>query len=367
MRRADVIIVGGGVIGLMTGWMLARKGVDALVVDSGAPAATDAAAGMLAPSFEGSLHGGGDALGAFSAKSLARWREIAPLLAAASGVDIDFDERGVLCAALDDMEARVFEAGAGDSERLDRAGVLALEPSLSSAVRCGWFARCDGQVDPRRVRKALRRAVARDGAALRLGQRVLAVEITDGRAGGVVLDNGERLAARKVVIATGARIEGVASLPKGAVFPVKGEAIAVERIEGSPNRVVRTGGAYFCPKSDGRLVIGATEIPGDRSLNTDERRLRDLRAAAEAAFPALEKATEIERWAGLRPATYDGAPIIGPAPATPGVIYALGHYRNGILLAPATADAVASLVETGREGPEIAAFSAARFTELGVS
>lgn len=367
MRKADVIIVGGGVIGLMCGWTLARQGVRILVIDSGAPAATNAAAGMLSPSFERSLHGGGDALGEFSAASLARWRDIAPFLEDASGVEIDFDDSGVLCVALDDLEASVFQADSRHCDRLDRNDVLVLEPTLSSSVRCGWFARSDGQVDPRRVREALKRAIARDGGAVRYGNRVNSVKQANGRAAGVTLDSGETIDADHIIVATGARIEGVVDLPDGAIFPVKGEALAVEQTNASPKRVVRTAHAYLCPKSDGRVIIGATELNGDRSLNTDDHRVSDLRIAAEVAFPALEQAKEIERWAGLRPATIDGAPIIGPAPSTPGLIYALGHYRNGILLAPATADAVASLIETGRAGSEIAAFSAARFTELGVS
>ncbi|MEZ5914045.1 MAG: glycine oxidase ThiO [Parvularculaceae bacterium] len=367
MRKADVIIVGGGAIGLMCAWMLARRGVRILDIDSGGPAATHAAAGMLSPSFERSLHGGGDALGEFSRASLSLWREIAPALEEASGVDIDYDESGVLCVALDDLEASVFDADSRYCDRLERNEVLELEPALSSSVRCAWFARTDAQVDPRRVREALKRAIARESGAVKFDSRVVSIETHGARAGRVRLASGESLEAGRIVLATGARIDGLAELPAGAVFPVKGEALAVERIASAPRRVVRTGGAYLCPKSDGRIIIGATELNRDRSLNTDDRRLRELRAAAEIAFPGLEDAAETERWAGLRPATADGAPIIGPAPSAPGLIYALGHYRNGVLLAPASAAAIADLIASGRAGPEIAAFSAARFTELGDS
>ncbi len=181
------------------------------------------------------------------------------------------------------------------------------------------------------------------------------------------LFDGETLAAACVVIATGARVAGLADLPKGAAFPVKGEALAIKRPASGPNRVVRTSSAYLCPKADGRVVIGATEVPGDWSLNADDARVEALKKGAAFAFPALKDAVEVERWAGLRPATKDGAPIIGPAPETQGVIFALGHYRNGILLAPATADAIVRLIVEGRLDPSIAAFSAARFNQLGVS
>jgi len=367
MTHPDVIVNGGGVIGLMTGWTLARRGVRALVVDSGAPAATDAAAGMLAPSFERTLHGGGAALAAFSAKSLARWKEIEGALAERSGLSIDFDANGVLCVAFDEIEAAVFEADSAGGERLDREAALALEPALSSAVRGGWFARDDGQVDPRRVRAALERALVNDGGALMRGRRVVAVQSAGGAITGVALDSGERLATRRVLIATGAHVGGWTGLPEGAVFPVKGEAVAIERIAGAPSRVVRTARAYLCPKADGRIVIGASEVKGDWSLNTDPRRVGALLAAALAAIPALEDASEISRWAGLRPATADGAPVIGAAEDLEGLAYALGHYRNGVLLAPATADAVAALLCERRPDPSIAAFSAARFNRLGVS
>lgn len=368
MTGADVIIAGGGIIGLMTGWALARAGVSTLVIDAGIPAATQAAAGMLAPSFERSLHGGDGALAEFSAKSLLRWRELEGTLAERSGVSLDFDGGGVLSVAFDDIEAAVFDADSGGGERLDRADALKLEPALSSSVRGGWLAKNDGQVDPRRARAALERALVNDGGALRRARRVVEVSSANGRVTGVVLDNGERLAASCIVIATGAHVEGAAGLPAGAIFPVKGEALSIERIEGSPMRVIRTARAYLCPKSDGRIVIGASEIKGDWSLNTDERRVEALRAGAVAAVPMLEDAREISRWAGLRPATADGAPIIGRAGEGPeGLIHALGHYRNGILLAPATADAIVRLVVDGREEPSIAAFSAARFNRLGVS
>ncbi|MEK7266783.1 MAG: glycine oxidase ThiO [Pseudomonadota bacterium] len=368
MKTSDVIIAGGGVIGLMTGWTLARAGVSVTVIDAGGPAATDAAAGMLSPSFEQALHGGGGALSALSEESLRRWREIAPMLSEASGVDLDFDTGGILAVAFDDFEAAAFGADAKGGEPLDRAQVLEVEPSLSSCVRGGWFAKNDGQIDPRRVRAALARTLVNEGGALIRGKRVASVQSENGKVTGVVLGNGERHTARHVVIATGARVDGVADLPEGAVFPVKGEALAIERISGSPKRVIRTSKAYLCPKADGRIVIGATEVPDDWSLNTDERRVGNLRAGAMAVIPALEDAPEISRWAGLRPATCDGAPIIGPAPEGPdGLHYALGHYRNGVLLAPATADALAASIQKGRLSPTITAFSAARFTRLGVS
>jgi len=367
MIRSDVIIVGGGVIGLMTGWSLAKAGVRTIVVDSGDPAATNAAAGMLAPSFEKTLHKSGDALAAFSAASLIEWRDMSRLLEERSGLSIDFDGGGILSAIFDDADNAAFERDNEGGERISRKEALDLEPGLSPAVIGAWRAAKDGQVDPRRALKALKAAFLNDGGVLRAGIRAAGLSSGRGAAGGVVLENGERLAAGAVVMATGARIGELSPLPAGAVFPVKGEALALARVAGAPRHVVRTSRAYLCPKSDGRVVIGATEVAHDWSLNTDNARVSALREGAVAAFPALKGANETERWAGLRPATRDGAPIIGPAPDGPhGLYYALGHYRNGVLLAPATARAIADLILAGGPAPD-AAFSAARFTELGVS
>lgn len=376
MTRPDVIIAGGGVIGLMTGWALARAGVRACVIDAGMPAATDAAAGMLAPSFEGSLHKASDALSALGRESLAAWPQVAALLAEQSGVDCDF-AIGVLSAAFDETEAAAFEKDHEGGDLLSRDAVLELEPSLSPRVIAGRYSKEDGQVDPRRVRAALLDAFPREGGRLLRDRTIVEIRAAGGRFEGVTLSDGARLAAGAVVVATGARLPCLRDrasggaprplLPEGALFPVKGEALALARPEAGPRRVVRTSRAYLCPKADGRVVVGATEIAGDWSLTTDDARIRTLHEGAASAYAALRTASEIARWAGLRPATKDAAPIIGPAPEADGVIFALGCYRNGILLAPAVAEAVAGLVRDGPMDPAIAAFSAARFNPLGVS
>lgn len=371
MTRSDVIIAGGGVIGLMTGWMLARAGVAVMVIDSGMPAATTAAAGMLAPSFEKALHRTGDDLVAFSNKSLARWPDIAALLHERSGVDCDL-QAGVLSVAFDEGEAAAFEKDAEGGEWLSRDALLALEPGLSPKAIGARYAAKDGQVDPRLVRVGLARALLADGGRILRGKSVAEIRVGATAGVSVVLSDSVVFGASHIIVATGAKFPALAGvngplLPEGCVFPVKGEALAIERPAAGPSRVVRTARAYLCPKADGRLVIGASEIDGDRSLNPDAARVAALRRGANDAFAALAKAKEIDRWAGLRPATKDGAPIIGAAAQAPGVLFALGHYRNGVLLAPATADALVRLIAEGVPDPMIAAFGAARFTKLGDS
>lgn len=355
----DILIAGGGVIGLMTAYALARAGAAVTVVDSGAPAATAAAAGMLAPSFESALHAGA-ALEAFARASLEAWRALAPQIEADAGAGVDLQTNGILCVAFDDEKSGFPEDLQGGT-RLCRADALALEPALSADIADAWFAAGDGQIDPRALLAALPIALARRGGRVVRGQRVAALETAAGAVSGAVLAGGARLAAGAVILATGAAIAGFDGLAPGAIFPVKGEALALARGPGAPSHVIRTRSAYLCPKADGRIIVGATEIARDRSLTTDAARIEAMKRGAARAAPALTRAPEIERWAGLRPATADGLPVIGPAPGGPkGLFYALGHYRNGVLLAPATADAIARLVIEGAGAP--ADFSAARFS-----
>lgn len=364
MTAPDILIAGGGVIGLVTAYTLAREGLGVTLVDDARPAATAAAAGMLAPSFERALAAGA-ALDEAARAGLARWRTLAPAIEADSGAGVDLQMTGILSVAFDDDDAAGFPEDLRGGEALTARDALALEPSLAPDVARAWFAAGDGQIDPRALLGALPAALARHGGRIIRGQRVAAIEQKDGAVSGVHLASGERRAAGAVIIATGARIEGLSPLPPGAVFPVKGEALALERAAG-PARVVRTRSAYLCPKADGRLVVGATEIAGDASLTADAAHIDRLKRSALRAVPALSARAETGRWAGLRPATADAAPIIGPAPGGPaGLILALGHYRNGVLLAPATADAIHRFITRGTAPPP--AFSAARFTETAAS
>ncbi|MEZ5921148.1 MAG: glycine oxidase ThiO [Parvularculaceae bacterium] len=361
MKRPDILVVGGGVIGLMTAWRLSKRGAAVMLVDSRGPASTEAAAGMLAPSFEHALEQGGEALSAFSRESLQLWRSFAREIEDESSAGIDFDEGGILSVAFSDAENAAFVEEADGGEALTRAEALSLEPSLSKEIVAARFARHDAQVDPSAVRRALALALQSCGGAVRRGAQVSEI-LSDGRsAKGVRLSTGETIGAGAVILATGARIGGLARLPEGALFPVKGEAVSLVRIAGAPSRVIRSRRAYLCPKKNGRVIIGATEIPRDWSVTTDDGRIDALKEGAVQTAPVLQSAEELGRWAGLRPATKDGVPIIGGAPDAENLFYALGHYRNGVLLAPATAEALARLILDGAHDPALAAFSAGRF------
>jgi glycine oxidase len=360
MTAPPILIAGGGVIGLMTAYALARAGAVVTVIDSGGPAATAAAAGMLAPSFESALHAGA-ALEAFARESLAMWRTIAPEIEAGAGMSVDLQTNGILSVAFADEKGAFPEDMEGGAP-LSRSEARALEPSLGGEIAHAWFAENDGQIDPRALLAALPVAIARHGGRIMRGQRVAALGTASGAVSGAILSSGARLAAGAVIVATGAAAEALGPLPPRAIFPVKGEALALAREAGAPSRVVRTRSAYLCPKADGRVIIGATEIARDRSLTADAERIAALKRGAARAAPAMAHAAEIERWAGLRPATADGRPIIGAAPDGPaGLFYALGHYRNGVLLAPATAAALTRLILKGESAAALAAFGAERF------
>lgn len=365
----DIAVVGGGVIGLTIAWALARRGRRVAIIDAGAerPAATHAAAGMLAPSFEREAGAMNSALYDFSRRSLKRWASFAVDLQAASGAAIDYRADGALGVAFTDPDAqslreqyaRLAAAGA-PVQWLDGAAARSVEPALAGDVCAGMMAEDNGQVDPRRVVAALKTVLSRMPGVDFLAAQASSVSAAAGGAR-ISLRNGAAIDAERVVIASGAG--GLAGVPAtGRLIPVKGEALAVGAPAKLLHHVVRAPGAYLCPKADGRIVIGASELRAD-DLGVDPDRIAELRAGADRAAPALAGLAEVERWAGLRPGTPDGAPIIGPAAETGGaVILALGHYRNGVLLAPATADHVAALLD-GAADDRWRAFGPERFTD----
>ncbi|MEQ8748513.1 MAG: glycine oxidase ThiO [Amphiplicatus sp.] len=367
VKRADIVIVGGGVIGLSLAWRLAQSGAAPLVIDAGLPSATAAAAGMLAPSFEHAVSPLAGPLYRLSVKSLAAWRAFAAELEEESGETIDYRPTGALGAAFrpsEEAELRAsfaeLAASGARVEWLDAAAARALEPHLNETLRGGLFAPDDGQVDPMLTAKALRRAIEQCGGAF-LPARVRAIEAEDDDR--ILLDGGDEISAGVVVLAAGAMVSSVGLAAPPPVFPVKGEALALAALDAPIRHVVRAPGAYLCPKADGRLVVGATEAPHDASLEPTSTGVESLKAAAARAAPILGRLDELGRWAGLRPATPDAAPILGRSAKAPsGLVHALGHYRNGVLLAPATADLLASLILKDAQAPELAVFSPDRFT-----
>jgi glycine oxidase len=253
-----------------------------------------------------------------------------------------------------------------DSSWLDRAQALALEPHLNPRLAGALLVAGDHQVDNRLVAEALSHAFARSGGTLHQDVGDVEVAVKDGRAQGVNVQ-GRHFPADRVVAAAGAWSRSIPGLPEAArppVRPVKGQMLALAMDPASPllQRVLWTQKAYLVPRRNGRLLVGATTEEKGFDTTLTAGGLLSLLEAAWRALPGIEELPVVETWVGFRPGSRDDAPILGGT-VIEGLILATGHHRNGILLAPVTADAIATLVLTGASDPAITAFSLSRFTE----
>ena len=372
--RFEVVVVGAGVAGLGVAWELAERGRRVLVLDAGEAGrgASWAAAGMLAPAAEV----GFDELDlyALGRESLGRWPAFARRLAAASGLDLGYRAEGTLVVADDRDSARAlrrlfqFQRGHGvPVEWLTGDEAAELEPLVSPRLPAAVWSPDDHQVDPRAVVAALRRAVEAAGGVVREHVRVGRV-VPDPEAPAVETAGGP-LAARAVVVAAGVGSAGLGLDPAPPVRRVKGQALAL-RLDPERGldlrRVVRGPDAYLVPKADGRLVVGATSEDGVTDGRVTAGGLFRLLEGAVAVVPGVEDMELVETWAAHRPASRDHAPLLGRSPH-PGVFYATGHYRHGVLLAPVTAEEVAAEVDRQLDGgaetaPVLAPFSPLRFS-----
>jgi glycine oxidase len=367
---ADVVVVGGGVIGLGIAWRAAQAGITVTVVDQ-APGrgASWAAAGMLAPVTE--VHYGEQPLLRLNLDAAASWPAFAAELEAASGRGIGYRRCGTLTvardaddnAALDDLYRFQLRCGL-QVERLRSRDCRRLEPGLAPGVRGGVLAAGDHQVDNRALVQALLTACRRAGVALLAGRA--AELLVDGeRVVGVRLAGGERLAGGTVVLAAGCwsgGLRGLAPRLLPGVRPVKGQLLHLRGPASEPlcQRNLRGLEVYVVPRADGRVVVGATVEEQGFDTRVTAGAVHDLLRAALELLPDVAELELVETVAGLRPGSPDNAPLLGPA-GQDGLVVATGHYRNGILLTPVTAASVAELLATGKAPEVIAPFSPGRF------
>jgi glycine oxidase len=368
----DAIVVGAGIIGLATGWRAAQRGLSTLVVDAADPAAgaTRVAAGMLAPVTEATF--GEEELLTVNLASARRYERFVAEIEEATAADVAYRPCGTLAVALGRDEAELlrrlhdFQASLGlEAEWLRGSECRAIEPGLSPRVVGGIRTTVDHQVDPRALGTALVRALDRAGGELLSSTAVSSIVVDGDRVRGVELESGERLEAAQVVVANGWRAGEIAGLPPEArvpVRPVKGQILRLRRTGTAPvaGRVVRTPEVYLVPRAGGELVVGATvEERGPDTSVTAGGVLELLRWAYEA-MPGVAELELVEAAAGLRPCSPDNKPIVGRG-AIEGLVWATAHWRNGILLAPVTGDAVAAVLD-GEEMPaELRPFAPARF------
>ncbi|MEV5871140.1 glycine oxidase ThiO [Streptomyces tendae] len=377
-RTPDVLVVGGGIIGLVTAWRAARRGlVTALVDPEPGGGAAQVAAGMLAAATE--LHYGEETLLALNLASARRYPEFAAELTELTGHDLGYRRCGTLAVALDAddrahlRELHALQQRSGlESEWLSGRECRRLEPMLAPGVRGGLRVDGDHQIDPRRLAHALLAACERDGVVL---HRVWAERLTVGRgerATGVVTADGTALEAGQVVLAGGSlsgRLTGVPEAVLPPVRPVKGQVLrlAMPRTGvGAPllNRtvraVVRGNHVYLVPRESGELVVGATseELGWDTTVTAGG--VYELLRDAHELVPGITELPLTETRAGLRPGSPDNAPLLGRTDLD-GLLLATGHYRNGVLLTPVTGDVMADVLTGGELPEEARPFSPRRF------
>ena len=312
----DAVFVGGGVIGLASAWLAQERGLDVCVLERGrvGSGASRVAAGILAPDSE--AEPGHEPFVPLARRSL----ELYPEFVAALGTDVGFWQCGMLAIALDRDEVDVLQQEPGEHTWLTPSECRRLEPGLSTLVAGGALSEQEASIDPRRLVDALAAKVeVREGA-----------EVVSLVRDAVTLANGETVAAGRVVVTAGAW-SGLAGVP---VRPVKGQVVRL-RGELPAERMIRTEHVYVVPRRNGEVVVGAT---------------------------VEERGFDTTVTAGLRPGSPDNGPLLGEWEG--GLLVATGHYRNGILLAPITAETVAALLVGDAPPPESLPFTPERFAPV---
>jgi glycine oxidase len=367
----DAIFVGGGVIGLASAWRAAERGARVCVLERDHPAAgaTGVAAGMLAPAGEASW--GEEALVGFNLESLSRWPGFAAELEKISQIELGFADHGALHVALDRDEAeelrRRYELHRRlglTSEWLPGRACRELEPGLATAIRGGAHVRGEASVDPRRVAAALLGALERQRVPVHAGAEVISAERADA-AWRVETADGRSFAAARLVLAAGCwsgRAEWIPADARPPVRPVKGEILTLRGASSEPvcERIVAGDRVYLVPRGDGRLIVGATVEERGFDTTVTAGGVHELLREAYRLIPEIAELELLETTAGLRPGTPDNAPLIGPS-ATEGLLIATGHFRNGVLQAPLTADCIAAMLSEEDPPVDVTPFSPQRF------
>jgi glycine/D-amino acid oxidase-like deaminating enzyme len=346
----DLVVLGGGIAGLTSALAAAERGLRVTLIDRIRPgAASRASAGMLAPSLEG--------LPSAVLPAALAARDFYPLFLVSlyqrTGVDVPLDRRGILELALSDAELEQIVARAGgDTQRLDNAALGALEPAFGNHPGAILHP-LDGAVDNVVLMRALDVAVARQPRVTRLTDEIASFDAR-GNLPAFLSRGGTRYASRRLLVASGAWAGSLPGLPRRLpVRPVRGQLM---RLEGLPIRHVTYGaGGYLVPRGS-TLVVGSTTEEMGFDCGVTPRGLGTLRTIASRAIPVLGHANVVEHWAGLRPVSADGLPIVGAEPLLPALFYACGFSRNGILFAPWIADQLALEVAGGAAPPSLAPF-----------
>jgi glycine oxidase len=367
----DVAIIGGGVIGCAIAWRLGQAGMRVVVIERGeiGREASWAAGGMLAPLAEANQ---ADAFFALAVASRAMYAHFARELRETTGIDIEYRTEGTLYLALTDENEEELEqrwqwqhSAELNVKKLNAACVHKLEPLLNPKLRWALKFPDDHQVNSRRLVMALEAAARQVGVDFWTATEATALEISTGQIVGVETTK-KNIATSRVILAAG----GWSSLLKTTddetvmdfpVEPVRGQMIALEMPTPALQHVVYSGSGYLVPRLNGQLIAGSTTEKVGYDKRVTAEGISSVIAHAIEIAPELSKQAIVETWAGLRPRVPDDWPILGQAPGINGLVYATGHYRNGILLTPVTAKAISEVVLRGESTTNIGPFGMERF------
>jgi glycine oxidase len=374
IEKADAVVIGGGVIGCAVAWRLGQAGMRAFVVERGKVGgeASHAAGGMLAPLAEAERQ---DDFFNLAVASLAIYADFTRELKSASGIDVEYRDEGTLYLALtEDDEEELERRWRWQSEtglnvkRLSAGCALELEPLLNRALRFALKFPGDHQVDNRRLATSLH-AAARNAGVEFLTQTEAREILTESLAGrsritGVMTARGE-ISARTVVVAAGSwsSLLRCDEARHFEIEPVRGQMVAIETPAPAARHVIYSRRGYLVPRLSGYLIAGSTTERAGYDKRVTVGGVASIIKSAIEIMPCAANQAIIETWAGLRPRAPDGLPVLGADPRVEGLIYATGHYRNGILLTPVTAQAIGELIIKGESHIDLAPFSVARFAD----
>ena len=367
----NIIIVGGGVIGLSIARSLALRGVDDVCLLEKSRLGTEAsfaAAGMLAPQAEADSR---DEFFDLLCKSRDLYPKFAAALKEESGIDIELDQTGTLYLAFNEHDQleidrrHEWQTRAGlPIEKINSLDARLLEPNIAPNISGALRFPKDIQVENRRLLNALVNSVAQLNIRLRTGINVEAIRLEKNHVTGVQTSE-ETLDCHTVILAAGPWTSLIRSTIK--IEPVRGQIVCLNTAPQLSRHVIYSPRGYIVPRHDGRLLAGSTsERAGFVKEVTVEAVTSILRNAIEIC-PAVASQPIADLWAGLRPKAPDGLPVLGPCGEIDGLIYATGHYRNGILLAPITGELIAKAIVENTSQPALAPFSPDRFSSLAVS
>ena len=368
----EVVVIGGGVIGLTIARALAQRGLRDVCLIERARLGTEAsfaAAGMLLPQVEAATK---DDFFTLACRSRDLYASFAAALHEETGIDVELDTTGTLYLALNSTDQEEIEKGyyfqsrAGLAiELLSTSAARALEPCISESITGALLFPQDIQVENRRLLNALANSVSNLGVNFLTGTNVDSLVVEGNRLTGVQTSSGA-ITCSTVVVAAGTWSSFIKHT-RFSIEPVRGQMVCLEAKPQLTRHVIFSRRGYIVPRRDGRLLAGSTSENAGFDKSVTAGGINKILQNAHEISPAISNLPIVDTWAGLRPRAADGLPVLGPCVEIDGLFYATGHYRNGILLAPITGELISEAIVEGIASPLLAPFSPERFYPKAVS